>query len=93
MIRPTEDHAKISLTVPKNFVTLSNGTLTSKIDNANGTRTDNWRQTQKHALTYSSSVWRFCRGERPMERTPVNYYVEPEYKSVAKEIFGKTLKC
>ncbi|MGV4528827.1 M1 family aminopeptidase [Ornithobacterium rhinotracheale] len=82
---------EISLTVPKNFVTLSNGTLTSKIDNANGTRTDNWRQTQKHApYLFFIGVGDFAVVEDQWKGRPVNYYVEPEYKSVAKEIFGKT---
>lgn len=82
---------EISITVPKNFVTLSNGTLTSKIENSDGTRTDNWRQTQKHApYLFFMGVGDFSVVEDQWKGRPVNYYVEPEYKSVAKEIFGKT---
>ncbi|MEX1383110.1 M1 family metallopeptidase, partial [Lutibacter sp.] len=40
---------EIYMTVPSKFVTLSNGTLQSQIENNNGTRTDYWKMDQKHA--------------------------------------------
>lgn len=82
---------EISITVPKKFVTLSNGTLTSRIENNDGTRTDNWRQNQKHApYLFFMGVGDFAVVEDSWKGRPVNYYVEPQYKNVAKEIFGMT---
>ena len=82
---------EISITVPEKFVTLSNGTLTSKVNNGDGTRTDNWRQTQKHApYLFFMGVGDFAVVEDSWKGRPVNYYVEHEYEDVAKDIFGLT---
>ena len=40
---------EISITVPQKFQTLSNGTLVFQTENANGTRTDYWKQEKPHA--------------------------------------------
>ncbi|WP_233188593.1 M1 family metallopeptidase [Tenacibaculum sp. SG-28] len=40
---------ELYITVPNKFVTLSNGTLEKQIENTNGTRTDYWNFTKKHA--------------------------------------------
>lgn len=82
---------EIYITVPSKYVTLSNGTLKSKTDNANGTRTDYWEMDEKHApYLFFMGVGDFSIVKDSWNNLEVNYYVEPEYKDVAKDIFGNT---
>ncbi len=82
---------EIYMTVPGGFVTLSNGTLVSKKQNADGTRTDYWKQDQKHApYLFFIGAGEFSIVEDSWNGKPVNYYVEKEFEDVAKAIFGKT---
>ncbi|WP_372792468.1 M1 family metallopeptidase, partial [Lutibacter sp.] len=82
---------EIYMTVPSKFVTLSNGTLINQTNNSDGTRTDYWKQDQKHApYLFFMGVGDFSIVKDTWNGKDVNYYVEPEYKSVAKDIFGKT---
>lgn len=82
---------EIYITVPNEFVTLSNGTLISEKQNTDGTRTDYWKQDQKHApYLFFIAAGEFSIVKDSWNGKPVNYYVEEEYKDVAKEIFGKT---
>ena len=82
---------EIYITVPNNFVTLSNGTLISEKQNTNGTRTDYWKQDQKHApYLFFIAAGEFSIVEDSWNGKPINYYVEEEYEDVAKAIFGKT---
>ena len=82
---------EIYMTVPSKYVTLSNGTLKSQTNNADGTRTDYWKQDQKHApYLFFMGVGDFSIVKDTWNGKDVNYYVEPEYESVAKDIFGKT---
>ncbi len=82
---------EIYLTVPQNFVTLSNGTLISQKENTNGTRTDYWKQDQKHApYLVFIAAGEFAIVKDSWRGMPVHYYVEKEYEFVAKKIFGKT---
>jgi aminopeptidase N len=82
---------EISMRVPTNFVTLSNGTLTSQKENADATRTDTWIQKQKHApYLFFMAAGEFSIVKDSWNGKEVNYYVEKEYESVAREIFGKT---
>ena len=89
---------EIILTVDKKDVTLSNGELTMSKDNADGTRTDYWKQSLPHApyltmiavgeFAIVKDYWR--------DNMEVNYYVEPSYKQFAKLVFGNTpemLEC
>ncbi len=79
------------MTVPSKFVTLSNGTLTSQTNNSNGTRTDYWKMDQKHApYLFFMGVGEFSIVNDTWNGKKVDYYVEPEYESVAKDIFGNT---
>ncbi len=82
---------EISITVPKRFKTLSNGSLQYSIQNGDGTRTDHWKQELPHPpyLTMMA-VGDYAVVEDQWKDLPVNYYVEPEYKASAKDIFGKT---
>ena len=82
---------EISMTVPQNFVTLSNGVLTSQKENSDNTRTDTWVQKQKHApYLIFIAAGEFSVVKDTWNNKEVNYYVEKEYEPVAKEIFGKT---
>ncbi|MBK5210016.1 MAG: HEAT repeat domain-containing protein [Flavobacteriaceae bacterium] len=82
---------EIYMTVPDKFVTLSNGTLKSQTKNANGTRTDYWKMDQKHApYLVFMGVGEFSVVKDSWNGKEVNYYVEPEFASEAKAIFGNT---
>ena len=82
---------EIYMTVPSKFVTLSNGTLKSQTENTDGTRTDYWKMDQKHApYLFFMGVGEFSIVKDSWNGLEVNYYVEPEYELVAKDIFGLT---
>ena len=82
---------EITMTVPKAFVTLSNGTLINQKENSDGTRTDTWKQTQKHApYLFFIGAGEFSVVKDTWKGKPINYYVEKKYESVARDIFGKT---
>lgn len=82
---------EITLTVEDRFKTLSNGLLVSSTKNADGTRTDYWKMDQPHApYLFMLTVGEFAVVEEKWEDIPVSYYVEPEYESSAKDIFGHT---
>lgn len=82
---------ELYMTVPEQYVTLSNGRLVNSTDNGNGTRTDYWKMDQKHApYLFFMGVGNFSIVEDSWNGIPVNYYVEPAYEDVAKDIFGHT---
>ncbi len=89
---------EVLLTVDNKYTTLSNGKLISSKKNADGTRTDYWKQDLPHApYLFMLAVGEFkvvkdsyTRGDG--KKIEVNYYVEPEYENDAKAIFGKTPK-
>ncbi len=82
---------EISLTVPEKFVTLSNGLLTEQVMNTDGTRTDTWKQEQKHApYLFFIAAGEFSIVKDTWKGKEVNYYVEKEQEPLAKNIFGKT---
>ncbi len=84
---------EILLTVPDKYVTLSNGKLLSSDKNANGTRTDYWKQELKHApYLFFVGVGEFSIVKDAWRNKEVNYYVEKEYEPYAREIFGMTPK-
>ena len=79
------------LTVRNEFKTLSNGVLVSSKKNTDGTRTDYWKMEQPHApYLFMVAVGDFAKVEDQWRGIPVNYYVEPEYKEYAKDIFAHT---
>ncbi|MCO4292662.1 M1 family metallopeptidase [Solitalea sp. MAHUQ-68] len=89
---PQEKHTQeITLTVDKKYVTLSNGLMVSSVNNADGTRTDVWKQDKMHS-TYLTmiAVGDFAITKDKWRNIEVNYYVEPEYAKYAKLIFGNT---
>ena len=82
---------EIYMTVPNKFVTLSNGSLISQNKNNDGSRTDYWKMDQKHApYLFFMGVGEFSIVNDTWNGKKVDYYVEPEYESVAKDIFGMT---
>lgn len=79
------------LTVPDKFVTLSNGKLEKQTKNADGSRTDYWNFTQKHApYLFFVGIGDFAVVKDKWKNKEVNYFVEHEYAPYAKDIFGMT---
>src|SRR5258708_37542448 len=82
---------EISMTVPAKYVTLSNGKLINQKKNADGTRTDTWKMDLPHApYLFFMGVGDYAVIKDSYKGKEVNYYVEKEYASVARKIFGYT---
>ena len=82
---------ELYMTVPSEYVSLSNGVLVSQTENKDNTRTDYWKQDLKHApYLFFMGVGDFAVIKDKWKNTPVDYYVEHEYAPFAKEIFGNT---
>ena len=82
---------EINITVPQKFVTLSNGTLINQTKNNDGTRTDYWKQDQKHApYLFFMGVGEFSIIKDSWKGKLIEYYVESEFEDVAQDIFGGT---
>lgn len=82
---------QISITIGKEFKTLSNGLMIKSTDNPDGTRTDVWRQDLPHApYLVMMAIGPFKVVGDKWRNIDVNYYVEPKYESVARKIFGNT---
>ncbi|TAE89915.1 MAG: M1 family peptidase [Bacteroidetes bacterium] len=83
---------ELAITVEDKEITLSNGELMKSKMNADGTRTDFWKQNKPHApylvmlavgeFEQVKDFWR--------DSIPVDYYVEKAYKPYAKMVFGNT---
>ncbi len=94
---PTIDHPnerttqEISITVPNNFLTLSNGKLISSTNQPNGTRTDYWKQTLPHApYLFPMAIDEYVLVKDSWRGKEVNYYVDSTYAHLAHNIFGNT---
>jgi aminopeptidase N len=89
---------EIYITVDSKYTTLSNGKMISSTKNANGTKTDYWKQDLPHApYLFMMGIGEFKVVKDSYKRPDgklmeVNYYVEPEWESSAKAIFGETPK-
>ena len=83
---------ELSMTVPNKYVTLSNGLLTSKKVNADGTRTDNWKMDLPHApYLFFMGVGDFAIiQDVPYKGKEVSYYLEKSQAQYAKGVFGNT---
>lgn len=82
---------EISMTVLKKYVTLSNGKLVSQKVNADGTRTDTWKQDLPHSpYLFMMAVGDFKIYKDKWRDKEVSYYLEPKYAPYAKQIFGMT---
>ncbi|UYQ93428.1 M1 family metallopeptidase [Chitinophaga horti] len=84
--------SEIAMTVPKKYVTLSNGKLVSQKPNTDGTRTDTWKMDQPHApYLFMMAVGDFViTKDAPWKGKEVSYYQEKAYAPYAKAIFGHT---
>jgi aminopeptidase N len=89
---------EVIITVQDKYVTLSNGKLITSIKNADGTRTDHWKQELPHApylFMLAVGEYKVIKDSytRPNgTKMDVHYYVEPEWENSAKAIFGETPK-
>jgi aminopeptidase N len=82
---------EISITVPEKYQTLSNGTLTGRKKNKDGTRTDTWKMDLPHApYLIMMAVGEYSIIKDSYKGKEVSYYVEKEYAPVARKIFGLT---
>lgn len=82
---------EIYMTVPSKFVTLSNGKLMSQKKNSDGTRTDYWKMDLPHApYLFFMGLGDFAKVTDKWKGKEVSYYVDKEYSSVARKIFGLT---
>jgi aminopeptidase N len=94
---PTIDHPnqkttqQLSMTVPAKYTTLSNGLLISQKTNADGTRTDTWKQKLPHSpYLFMMAIGDFKIFKDKWRDKEVNYYLEPKYFPYAKAVFGQT---
>lgn len=85
---------EISMTVPDKYMTLSNGTMTSSRKNTDGSRTDTWKLDKPNSpyLFFMGVMGKndFVVVKDTYKNIPVEYYVEKQYESVARRIFGET---
>ena len=82
---------EITMTVPDKFVTLSNGKLASQKKNSDGTRTDTWKMDLPHSpYLFFMGIGDYAVVKDKYKNMDVDYYVDPEFASVAKGIFGLT---
>ncbi len=82
---------EIYVTVQDRFKTLSNGTMISSTKNADGTRTDYWKQDQPHApYLFMLAIGEYAVVNDSWNGKPVDYYVEPAFEQDAAEIFNHT---
>ncbi|GAB3198992.1 M1 family metallopeptidase [Pontibacter aydingkolensis] len=82
---------EIYITIDPKYTTLSNGTFMYSRQNADGTKTDYWKQELPHApyLTMMA-IGEYAVVKDKWRNKEVNYYVEPAYKGTAKKVFGNT---
>jgi aminopeptidase N len=82
---------EISITVPDKYQTLSNGLLVNQKKNINGTHTDTWKMDQPHApYLIMMAIGEYSITRDSYKGKEVSYYVEKEYATVARRIFGLT---
>jgi len=82
---------ELYVTIPSKYVSLSNGKLVSQKPNTDGTRTDYWKMDLSHSpYLFFLGVGDYAVVKDTWKGKEVNYYVEKEYATVAKKIFGNT---
>jgi aminopeptidase N len=82
---------ELLMTVPAKYVTLSNGKLISQKNNPDGTRTDYWKMDLPHSpYLFFMGAGDYAIIKDSWRGKEVNYYVEKDYASVARKIFGNT---
>lgn len=90
--RPNERMTdEIYITVDKKYTTLSNGELIFSSDNGDSTRTDCWKMDLPHApYLVMMAIGEFTVSKDRWHDKEVSYYVEKEYATYTKLIFGNT---
>lgn len=84
---------EIAITVPSTYKTLSNGRLEFKTNNRDGSRTDFYLMDLPHApYLVMMAVGEYAMASEEWRGIPVNYFVEPEYADVAKEVYPNTVE-
>jgi len=79
------------LTVQDRFKTLSNGDLVSSTSNGDGTRTDYWKMDKPHApYLFMLAIGEFAVVKDNLNGMLVDYYVEPKFEDLARDIFPYT---
>jgi aminopeptidase N len=82
---------EIIVTVPAQFLTISNGNLLDVTDNGDGTKSHHWRHDIPHAAyLVSLVVGDFAVIEDHYNSKPVKYYVRQSRKDDARLYMGKT---
>lgn len=82
---------EIYMTVPDQYVTLSNGILKDSQKEANGLRTDHWVMDKRHSTyLFFMGVGDYVVVKDQWKKVPVDYYIEKEYEPYAKQIYGNT---
>jgi len=89
---PAEKHTqRVKVTYEDTMVSISNGKLMSSKLNPDKTRTDIWEQKKPHAVYLSVLViGNFKIVKDQYKNIEVQYYMEPQYESMARPIFGRT---
>jgi aminopeptidase N len=82
---------RLEMTVPDSFTTLSNGKLVQQQKQKGGLRTDVWEMNKSiAAYQVMMAIGKFSIVTEPSKEWDIKYYVEPEYKPYAAEIFQHT---
>lgn len=82
---------EIYITVPKEYVTLSNGLLKDSQNLGENLRTDHWVMDKRHSTyLFFMGIGDYAVVKDKWRNKEVNYYVEKEYEPYAKQIFGNT---
>src|SRR5690606_25120992 len=82
---------EIYITVDPKYTTLSNGAFIYSRQNADGTKTDYWKQELPHAPYLAMlAIGEYAVVKDKWRDKEVNYYVEPANKGTAKKIFVHT---
>ena len=82
---------QISITVPQQFTSLSNGRMISQRKNTDGTRTDTWKMVHPNSpYLFMIAAGPFTVVKDHWNDVPVDYYMEQKYAPYAKAIFGRT---
>lgn len=82
---------EIFITVDPKYTTLSNGIFKGTEINADGTKTDHWRQNKPHSPYLAMlAIGEFQVSLDDWGPIKVTYYTTPEYSKDVRKIFGKT---
>lgn len=82
---------EIYMTVPDQYVTLSNGILKESQKESNGLRTDHWVMDKRHSTyLFFMGVGEYAIVKDKWKNIPVDYYIEKKYEPYAKQIYGNT---